>query len=163
VPDIAGHRLTDTILGLVPTRQALGESRNGLIAGLQSFVAVAGPARREKTQTFFPKLRSIVSPTNSVPCRRISSATSDENSGAMASRATRRGWSALEQALGINDLAPEIIKGNAYSDRSELMNRSAVSVSSMSAASVISSSSRPARSPALRAQKQPSERGSLTS
>jgi hemerythrin-like domain-containing protein len=52
----AGRRLTDTILGLAPARQATGESRDRLIESLQSFVAMYRPHEAREDTDLFPKL-----------------------------------------------------------------------------------------------------------
>lgn len=57
----AGRRLTDTILGLVPPSQVPGESRNRLIACIQSFVSMYRPHEAREDTELFPKLRGIVS------------------------------------------------------------------------------------------------------
>jgi hemerythrin-like domain-containing protein len=101
----AGRRLTDTILALVPESRKPGESRSRLIASVQSFVRMYRPHEAREDTELFPKLRSIVSP---------------HEFGAMAEdfdRDERRKFgedgfetyvtrvAALEQALGIHDLA----------------------------------------------------------
>jgi hemerythrin-like domain-containing protein len=98
----AGRRLTDMILALAPESQVPGESRNRVVAGVQNFVAMYRP--HEDTE-LFPKLRSIVS------AREFDAMAEDFE------RDERRKFgedgferyvalvTALEQALGINDLA----------------------------------------------------------
>jgi hemerythrin-like domain-containing protein len=101
----AGRRLTDMILALAPESQVPGESWNRVVAGVQNFVAMYRPHEAREDTELFPKLRSIVS------AREFDAMAEDFE------RDERRKFgedgferyvalvTALEQALGINDLA----------------------------------------------------------
>jgi hemerythrin-like domain-containing protein len=101
----AGRRLTDTILGLVPASQAPGESRDRLIASLHNFIAMYRPHEAREDTDLFPKLRTIVSPHEF-------DAMSEDFERDERRRFGKDGFesyvarvAALEQTLGIHDLA----------------------------------------------------------
>jgi hemerythrin-like domain-containing protein len=57
----AGRRLTDTILGLVPTGASLGNARIPLVQAMRSFIAMYRPHEAREDTVLFPKLRQVVS------------------------------------------------------------------------------------------------------
>ena len=101
----AGRRLTDTILGLVPASQAPGESRNRLIASLQSFIAMYRPHEAREDTDLFPKLRAIVSPHEFDAMREDFERDERRRFGEGGFESYVARVAALEQSLGIHDLA----------------------------------------------------------
>lgn len=57
----AGRRLTDTILGLVPTGGSLGDAGIPLVGALRSFIAMYRPHEAREDTVLFPRLRQVVS------------------------------------------------------------------------------------------------------
>jgi hemerythrin-like domain-containing protein len=57
----AGRRLTDTILGLVPSGASLGDARIPLVQAMRSFIAMYRPHEAREDTVLFPKLRQVVS------------------------------------------------------------------------------------------------------
>jgi hemerythrin-like domain-containing protein len=101
----AGRRLTDTILGLVPASQVPGEGRSRLTASLQSFVAMYRPHEAREDTDLFPKLRSIVSPHEFDAMAEDFEREERRKFGEDGFERYVERVAALEQALGIHDLA----------------------------------------------------------
>lgn len=101
----AGRRLTDTILGLVPASQVPGESRSRLIANMQSFVAMYRPHEAREDTELFPKLRGIVSAHEFDALAEDFERDERRKFGEDGFERYVARVTAIEQALGIHDLA----------------------------------------------------------
>ena len=101
----AGRRLTDTILALVPDSRAPGDSRNRLITSVQSFIAMYRPHEAREDTELFPKLRSIVSPHEFDAMAEDFERDEHRKFGEDGFERYVAEVAALEQALGIHDLA----------------------------------------------------------
>jgi hemerythrin-like domain-containing protein len=101
----AGRRLTDTVLRLVPESQMPGENRNHLIASLQSFVSMYRPHEAREDTDLFPKLRSIVSPHEFDAMAEDFERKERRKFGNDGFESYLDRVAALEQSLGIHDLA----------------------------------------------------------
>lgn len=101
----AGRRLTDTILGLVPASQAPGESRGRLIANMQSFVAMYRPHEAREDTELFPKLRGIVSAHEFDAMAEDFERDERRKFGEDGFERYVARVTAIEQTLGIHDLA----------------------------------------------------------
>ena len=101
----AGRRLTDTILGLAPASQAAGESQSRLIASIQNFVAMYRPHEAREDTELFPKLRSIVSAHEFDAMAEDFERDERRKFGQDGFERYVAQVTALEQALGIHDLA----------------------------------------------------------
>jgi hemerythrin-like domain-containing protein len=101
----AGRRLTDTIVGLAPASKAPGESRNRLIASVQSFITMYRPHEAREDTELFPKLRGIVSPHEFDAMSEDFERDEQRKFGEDGFERYVAKVTALEQALGIHDLA----------------------------------------------------------
>jgi len=101
----AGRRLTDTILALAPASQSPGESRSRLITSLQSFIAMYRPHEAREDTELFPRLRSIVSPHEFDAMAEDFERDERRKFGEDGFERYVAQVAALEQALGIHDLA----------------------------------------------------------
>lgn len=101
----AGRRLTDTIRGLAPASQAAGESQNRLIASIQDFVAMYRPHEAREDTELFPRLRSIVSAHEFDAMAEDFERDERRKFGQDGFERYVAQVAALEQALGIHDLA----------------------------------------------------------
>ncbi|WGR93169.1 hemerythrin domain-containing protein [Bradyrhizobium sp. ISRA443] len=101
----AGRRLTDTILVLAPASRAPGESRGRVITSLQSFIAMYRPHEAREDTELFPKLRSIVSPHEFDAMAEDFERDERRKFGEDGFERYVAQVGALEQALGIHDLA----------------------------------------------------------
>jgi hemerythrin-like domain-containing protein len=101
----AGRRLTDTILALAPASQARGESQSRLITSLQSFIAMYRPHEAREDTELFPKLRSIVSAHEFGAIAEDFERDERRKFGEDGFERYVTEVAALEQALGIHDLA----------------------------------------------------------
>lgn len=101
----AGRRLTDSILGLVPASQVPGESRSRLIENMQSFVAMYRPHEAREDTELFPKLRSIVSAHEFDAMAEDFERDEQRKFGEDGFERFVAQVTAIEQALGIHDLA----------------------------------------------------------
>lgn len=101
----AGRRLTDTIVGLVPESRAPGESRSRLIASVQSFIAMYRPHEAWEDTELFPKLRSIVSPHEFDSMGEDFERDERRKFGEDGFKRYVERVAALEQTIGIHDLA----------------------------------------------------------
>lgn len=101
----AGRRLTDTILGLVPPSQVPGESRNRLIACIQSFVSMYRPHEAREDTELFPKLRGIVSAHEFDAMAEDFERDERRKFGEDGFERYVARVTAIEQTLGIHDLA----------------------------------------------------------
>lgn len=101
----AGRRLTDSILGLVPASQVPGESRSRLIENIQSFVAMYRPHEAREDTELFPKLRSIVSAHEFDAMAEDFERDERRKFGEDGFERFVARVTAIEQALGIHDLA----------------------------------------------------------
>lgn len=101
----AGRRLTDSILGLVSASQVPGESRSRLIANMQSFVAMYRPHEAREDTELFPKLRSIVSAHEFDAMAEDFERDERRKFGEDGFERFVAQVTAIEQALGIHDLA----------------------------------------------------------
>jgi hemerythrin-like domain-containing protein len=101
----AGRRLTDTIIALVPESRAAGDSRSWLIASMQSFIAMYRPHEAREDTELFPKLRGIVSPHEFDAMAEDFERDERRKFGEDGFEHYVARVAALEQALGIHDLA----------------------------------------------------------
>lgn len=101
----AGRRLTDTILGLVPPSQVPGESRSRLIACIQSFVSMYRPHEAREDTELFPKLRGIVSAHEFDAMAEDFERDERRKFGEDGFERYVARVTAIEQTLGIHDLA----------------------------------------------------------
>lgn len=101
----AGRRLTDTILGLIPASQVPGESRSRLIANMQSFVAMYRPHEAREDTELFPKLRGIVSAHEFDALAEDFERDERRKFGEDGFERYVARVTAIEQTLGIHDLA----------------------------------------------------------
>jgi hemerythrin-like domain-containing protein len=101
----AGRRLTDTILTLVPESRTPGESRSRLIVSVQSFIAMYRPHEAREDTELFPKLRGIVSPHEFDAMGEDFERDERRKFGEDGLERYVAKVAALEQALGIHDLA----------------------------------------------------------
>ncbi len=101
----AGRRLTDTILALAPESRTAGENRNRLIASVQDFIDMYRPHEAREDTELFPKLRGIVSPHEFDAMSEDFERDERRKFGEDGFERYVARVAALEQALGIDDLA----------------------------------------------------------
>lgn len=101
----AGRCLTETILALAPASQAAGDDRGRLTASLQSFIAMYRPHEAREDTELFPRLRSIVSAHEFDAMAEDFERDERRKFGEDGFERYVAQVAALEQALGIHDLA----------------------------------------------------------